>query len=275
MRDNCYLLISFTIFSLLLFIHLYRLQNISPTKTLARAIRNDEFIPFYQPIVDLTSGKILGAEVLVRWNHPEQGIILPKEFINVAEQSGLINAMTLKLLERVEVDMQYLYLQGIAKFHIGINVPPLLLEDDKFIDACIAFVQRMYALDISVMLEITERQQNLIRESVLKRLKEARVVLALDDFGTGYSNYTALLRISPHFLKIDKMFIDFLGKESVSDTIVSNLVHFSEMVNITMVAEGIESEEQLEALLQMGIVLGQGYFFSKPIPFNEFLCLLR
>jgi sensor c-di-GMP phosphodiesterase-like protein len=273
-RNNHYLLILFMLLSLLFYFHLRRLQKISPIKILRRAINNDEFIPFYQPVVDLVAGKIVGAEVLVRWNHPIQGIIPPNEFIHAAEQSGLINPMTLKLLARVEADMRRLREQSDLPFHIGINVPPLSLEDAQFTDACIAFVQRMYLLDIGVMLEITERQQNLIRESVLKRLKEARAELALDDFGTGYANYAALQRISPRFLKVDKMFIDSLGKGGVSDSIISNIVHLSEVARIPLVAEGIETEEQKEILRQMGVELGQGYLFSKPVPFNAFLYLL-
>lgn len=159
-------------------------------------------------------------------------------------------------------------------FHIGINVPPLSLEDNEFTDAIIAFIQRMNLFHIDVMVEITERQQNLIRESVLKRLKETGAALALDDFGTGYSNYAALQRISPRFLKVDKMFIDYLGKGGVSDSIISNIVHLSELARIPVVAEGIESEEQMERLRRLDVSFGQGYLFSKPIPFNAFLHLL-
>lgn len=273
-RDNHYLLILFVVLSLLLYLHLRRAQRISPIKILQRAINNDEFIPFYQPVVELACGKIVGAEVLVRWNHPEQGIIPPNEFIHTAEHSGLINVLTLKLLTQVEVDMRCLRAQCDIPFHIGINVHPLSLEDHEFTDATIAFIQRMNLFHIGVMLEITERQQNLSRESVLRRLKEAGAALALDDFGTGYSNYAALQRISPRFLKVDKMFIDSLGKGGVSDTIISNIVHLSELARIPLVAEGIESEEQMERLRRINVSFGQGYLFSKPIPFNTFLRLL-
>ena len=232
------------------------------------------FVPFYQPVVELASGKIVGAEVLARWNHPEQGIIPPNEFIHTAEHSGLINALTLKLLTQVEANMRCFREHCDMPFHIGINVPPLSLEDNEFTDAIIAFIQRMNLFHIDVMVEITERQQNLIRESVLKRLKETGAALALDDFGTGYSNYAALQRISPRFLKVDKMFIDYLGKGGVSDSIISNIVHLSELARIPVVAEGIESEEQMERLRRLDVSFGQGYLFSKPIPFNAFLHLL-
>lgn len=270
LQDNRYIIILFFILLIASSVHLRHIQKLSSIETLAQAIDNDEFVPYYQPVVELMSGKIVGAEVLARWNHPERGIVPPNEFIHDAEQHGLINAMTLSLLERVEVDMQQMSYCGEASFHIGINIPPGSLECNKFTDACIRFIQRMSLINIGVMLEITERQLNLIQESVLNRLKEAGASLALDDFGTGYSNHAALQRVSPQYLKIDKMFIDSLGGGGVEDSIVSNIVHLSKLIQTPLVAEGIENEKQQEKLQQMGVALGQGYLFSKPVPFGFF-----
>lgn len=270
LQDNRYIIILFLILLIKSCVHLRHIQRLSSIETLARAIDNDEFIPYYQPVVELMSGKIVGAEVLARWNHPERGIVPPNEFIHDAEKNGLINAMTLSLLERVEVDMQQIGNRRETSFHIGINIPPESLECNKFTDACIRFIQRMSLIDIGVMLEITERQLNLIQENVLTRLKDAGASLALDDFGTGYSNHAALQRISPQYLKIDKMFIDSLGRGGVEESIVSNIVHLSQLVQIPLVAEGIENKKQQEKLQQMGVALGQGYLFSKPVPFNVF-----
>ncbi len=129
--------------------------------------------------------------------------------------------------------------------------------------------------NIKVMLEITERQQNVVSEDVRERLKNAGADLALDDFGTGFSNYDALQKISPKFLKIDRMFIDTLTHGGVSEHIVDNIIHLSESTGIPLIAEGIEDNEQAMKLMSKGVTLGQGYLYSKPVPFNNFKEILK
>lgn len=261
--------------SVLILLYLKRLQSTSPVKILHQAIINDEFVPFYQPVVELATGKITGAEVLIRWQHPQQGIIPPNEFIHTAEKSGLIEAMTISLMSHIFRDMNSLNFYGDRPFHLGLNIAPASLAKFAFTEQCMTFVRRLRSINISVVLEITERQQNRIDEAILKKLKEENVALALDDFGTGYSNYAALQQMAPLLLKIDKMFIDGLGKGGTGDIIINNIVQLSGMVNIPLVAEGIEEEAQAEALRQLGVKFGQGYLFSKPLPFREFVRLIK
>ncbi|RBP12572.1 EAL domain-containing protein [Pseudocitrobacter faecalis] len=274
LKDNRYIIAIFVALAAGLFFHLKNLQKRSPMKELKSAINDDQFVPYYQPVVELSSGEIVGAEALIRWVHPEQGIIPPNEFINAAEQSGQINKMTLGLMKHIEKDMQALSNVVCKSFHIGLNVPPGAFSDDGFTKNCIEFITRMNQKSIRVMLEITERQQNVVSEDVRDRLKNAGADLALDDFGTGFSNYEALQKIAPKFLKIDKMFIDTLTHGGVSEHIVDNIIHLSKSTGIPLIAEGIEDSEQAVKLISKGVTLGQGYLYSKPIPYQDFRRLL-
>lgn len=274
MKDNRYVIAIFVALAAGLFIHLTALQKLSPMKELKKAIDDDQFVPYYQSVVELSSGEIMGAEVLIRWVHPEQGIIPPNEFINAAEKSGLINKMTLGLMKHIENDMQGLSNIMCKNFHIGLNVPPGAFRDEHFTKNCIEFITRMSQRSIRVMMEITERQQNVLSEDIRDRLKNAGADLALDDFGTGFSNYEALQKIAPRFLKIDKMFIDTLTHGGVSEHIVDNIIHLSESTGIPLIAEGIEDNEQALKLTSKGVALGQGYLYSKPVPYQDFKNLL-
>lgn len=182
--------------------------------------------------------------------------------------------MTLGLMKHIEKDMQALSNVVCKSFHIGLNVPPGAFSDDGFTKNCIEFITRMNQKSIRVMLEITERQQNVVSEDVRDRLKNAGADLALDDFGTGFSNYEALQKIAPKFLKIDKMFIDTLTHGGVSEHIVDNIIHLSKSTGIPLIAEGIEDSEQAVKLISKGVTLGQGYLYSKPIPYQDFRRLL-
>lgn len=275
LKDNRYVIAIFIAIAVSLFIHLQSLQKRTPVKELKSAIDDDQFVPYYQPVVELSSGEIVGAEALIRWMHPEQGVIPPNEFISAAEQSGLINKMTIGLMKHIEQDMQALHNLVCKNFHIGINVPPEAFNDKNFTSNCIDFTTRMNKKNIKVMLEITERQQNVVSEDVRERLKNAGADLALDDFGTGFSNYDALQKTSPKFLKIDRMFIDTLTHGGVSEHIVDNIIHLSESTGIPLIAEGIEDNEQAIKLISKGVALGQGYLYSKPVPFNNFKEILK
>lgn len=275
LKENGYVILLYMVISVALYWYMLTLRQHSPIKEIEYSIDNDEFIPYYQPVVELASGKIVGAEALVRWLHPVQGIVTPDNFINTAEQHGLINKMTLSLMRHILKDMKELRHFHGMHFHIGVNVPPGAFCDEEFTDKCIDFIKKMNQLNLRVMFEITERQQDVISKKVINRLRSAGADLALDDFGTGFSNYEALHNLTPRFLKIDQMFIDSLTYGGVSEHIIDNIVHLSASTGIPLIAEGIEDIEQKAKLITKGIQLGQGYLYSKPLPVPDFIKLLK
>ena len=267
--ENLYIIALFLLLSFLLFLHLRKIQKNSPARAIYQAIKNNEFVPYYQPVVDLHTEQIIGAEVLVRWLHPEQGLIPPNEFINTAEQTGLIKPMTLSLMNRIMIDIKRIGNHSERPFHLGINLPPATFNDNEFINKVIIFINEIKKLNVSVMIEITERQQNQIDSAVLSNIRKTGAEIALDDFGTGFSNYQALEMIKPSFIKIDKMFIDSLGMGGVNEVIVYNIVQLSNLAGVPLIAEGIETTEQLSKLREVGVEYGQGYLFSKPVTIDD------
>ena len=263
----------------LLFIGFYfareRYRQYTPVLALKNAIKNKEMIPFYQPIIDMKTGIVIGAEVLVRWVHPQQGMIGPNEFIPAVETHDLTTELTTTLMDSVRDDMVRLRGEYINDFHIAINVSPASLKKSDFIKRCLDFSIENHSLHISTNIEITEREQNEVSPEVFKRLIENGVDISLDDFGTGYSNYESISRVKPSFLKIDRMFVDGIGTNSINESILKHIVSFSQEAGIPNVAEGIETEEQHAELKSMGVQFAQGYFYGKPVPFYEFIMNLK
>ncbi|EHF4936895.1 cyclic diguanylate phosphodiesterase [Enterobacter hormaechei] len=242
----------------------------SPLLSIKRAMNNNEMIPYYQAIVDINTRKLIGAEVLVRWKHPQQGLIPPNEFIPTAEKNGLITILTVDLMKKVIVDIKSLKRKTEGPFHISINVAPQSLLERSFVSECINFREQMTELGVAISIEITERQQNMIAEEIYKQLAENKIAISLDDFGTGYSNYETISRAKPAYLKIDKMFVDSIGTDSINELILKNIITFSKGIKIPNIAEGIENEIQHEMLKSMGVKFGQGYYYGKPVPFENF-----
>lgn len=250
--------------------YIYIFTRQSPLLSIKRAINNNEMIPYYQAIVDINTRNIIGAEVLVRWNHPQQGLIPPNEFIPTAEKNGLITLLTVNLMKKVIVDIKSLKRRANGPFHISINVAPQSFLERSFVSECINFREQMTELGVEISIEITERQQNIIAEAIYKQLADNKIVISLDDFGTGYSNYDTLSRAKPAYLKIDKMFVDSIGTDSINELILKNIISFSKEIKIPNIAEGIENEIQHEMLKSMGVKFGQGYYYGRPVPFENF-----
>ncbi|EPZ8357402.1 EAL domain-containing protein [Enterobacter hormaechei] len=242
----------------------------SPLLSIKRAMNNNEMIPYYQAIVDINTRNIIGAEVLVRWKHPQQGLIPPNEFIPTAEKNELITPLTVDLMKKVIVDIKSLKRRTDGTFHISLNVAPQSLLETSFVSECINFRKQITELGVAVSIEITERQQNIIAEAIYKQLADNKILISLDDFGTGYSNYDTISRAKPAYLKIDKMFVDSIGTGSINELILKNIVSFSKEIKIPNIAEGIENENQHEKLKSMGVKFGQGYYYGKPLPFIDF-----
>jgi len=239
-------------------------------KDACRAIAKGEFVPYFQPIVNLRSGQLAGFEILARWNHPKRGLVLPGEFIHAAELDGWIGAL-----------MQELLRQAIAVAHVipapltlSINVSPVQLRDITLgKEIRTASKGKGFSLD-RLIVEVTESAltDNLDRALVVaNELKRLGCRIALDDFGTGYSSLLHLQSLPFDELKVDRSFVSAMIEKGDSRKIVTAVVGLGQSLGLTTVGEGIETKEQAEMLLWMGCELGQGWLFGRPMPAADLL----
>jgi diguanylate cyclase (GGDEF)-like protein/PAS domain S-box-containing protein len=243
---------------------------------LRRAVRERQLVLHYQPIVDLRSMQVVGAEALMRWKHPERGLVPPSEFIPVAEDSGLIVEMGYWLVEEVGAQMQRWSDPVLSQLRVSINVSGRQLKHADDIRDLVERVRAGPAHRMSV--EITESVLMADHEGVLGFLNDLRglgVRLALDDFGTGFSSLSYLRRFRFDVLKIDRSFIGDLERSNTDLGLVASIVSMGRILGVDVVSEGVESDAQLRCLQQTGCNLIQGYLFSKPLPADEFAAFAR
>jgi predicted signal transduction protein with EAL and GGDEF domain len=237
---------------------------------LRRALDNGELRNVYQPIVSPRSGEIVGFEALVRWHHPERGVVSPADFIPVAEQSGLIVPLGRIVLEQACAEAAgWNRDRGErAPLRVAVNFSPRQLSHPRAVDTVVAALESA-GLDPKLLcVEITESA--LVDDAAstlatLNRLKELGVTLALDDFGTGYSSLTYVRRFPIDTLKIDRSFIDGIVGSSEDEAIVTAVLSMGRALGVHVVAEGVETEEQADRLRTLGCKLAQGYLFSRPV----------
>lgn len=245
----------------------------SPEIELARALRNREFTPYLQPLVEAEGGKVMGAEVLMRWQHPTAGLIRPDLFIPQAEASGLIVPMTTMIMEEVARVLGTERIKVPYGFHISINISAAHCRDMTLLAECRRFLDYFAPGQVVLVLELTEREL-LIADpqtlSLFKQLDEMGVRLAIDDFGTGHSSLVYLQQFHVDYLKIDKSFIGKIGTESLSEHIVENVIDLGTRLGLSLVAEGVETPAQASYLRQKGVNYLQGYLFGRPVQLHQF-----
>ena len=252
-------------------LHEIALKTLDLENDLRRALHRHEFQPFYQPIAQLIDGKVIGFEALMRWNHPERGLLAPEEFLEVAEETGNLEAMDWQIYEQVCKDLESLVVMGT---YVTMNVPPVHLRDKTFAERFLALMDRHYVKPHSIRLEITEGALLEDPEQVancLSILKNLGVHTVLDDFGTGYSSLSYLHRFPLSGLKIDRSFVSALqeGEAGGSTAIVRAIRLMADSLGLDVIAEGIETEEQRQQLRLLGLTLGQGYLFARPANLND------
>jgi predicted signal transduction protein with EAL and GGDEF domain len=227
---------------------------------LHRALERDELVVHYQPIVDIASRQPVSAEALVRWNHPELGLVLPGDFIPLAEDTGLIVPLGWRVLEHVVRRLHHR-----ADLNISVNVSARQLSEPDFVarlSEMIASLPRdILTLEITESLLIDDPDRV---ATTLTTLVDLGVRLSLDDFGTGYSSLSYLSALPIHQLKIDRSFVARLGEGPECDTLVSGIIHLGEGLGLEVIAEGVETAPQAEHLLALGCHLAQGYYFGRP-----------
>ncbi|MEW6561609.1 MAG: EAL domain-containing protein [Pseudomonadota bacterium] len=241
------------------------------------ALERNEFELFYQPKVNIRTRGIVGAEALIRWRHPEDGMIPPGKFIPVAEESGLISQIGNWVAHETARQCKAWQDAGLPRIPVSFNVSArqflhgnLLSVLDDVLAATGADPQY---LELELTKSLLMQPQNV--QSVLQQLKERGFSVALDDFGTGYSSLSYLSRMAIDTLKIDRSFVDDLGKKADDEAIAHTIIAMAHNLRMEVVAEGVETAEQADILLRGGCEVAQGYFFGKPQPVPEFAELLR
>jgi two-component system CheB/CheR fusion protein len=241
------------------------------------AIDSDHFSVHYQPQIDIRTGKIVGAEALLRWQSPQLGNVSPASFIPIAEACGLIGKIGDIVFDKVLHQIKAWKLEGFDVPTISINVSAHQLKGDAFLSGIAKRLENIEVKSSHICLEITEsvllNDINSVQKS-LKSLEEMGIGISIDDFGTGYSSLAYLKKLPLHELKIDKSFIDGIGINSDDCAIAKAIIQMSQALGFHTVAEGVETQEQLDVLKMLGCDIVQGYFFHKPLQAQDFVKLL-
>lgn len=251
--------------------------RLSIEKDLRHAIANNELTLHLQPQVDF-QGRFMAAEVLLRWNHPKRGLVLPNEFIPVAEETGLIIEIGEWVLNEACRILRTWTKRKLSLSYLAVNVSPRQFRQQNFVGMVENILQRNEVDPAAVMLEITEQAVIHDIEDTVKKiqvLKNRGVQFAIDDFGTGYSSLAYLTRLPLGVLKIDRSFVSGIGENSNDRAIVETIIAMAVRLNLELVAEGVEQLVQLEFLQQQGCQKFQGFHFSRPLPLIELESLLH
>ena len=246
--------------------------NLSLINDIPRALKKNEFFLCYQPKINLSNGEIKGVEALIRWNHPKHGLVPPDDFIEYTETTTFISDITrwvintsldtLSLMENLNINMS-----------IAVNIPLKLLEHNKFFYFLDDLKSSGKPLD-KIEFEIIER--DLVKDfeataSMILRYKALGIKFSLDDFGTGYSTLSYLQQLPLDKIKLDRIFIKSLKNNKKDSDIVKSSIDIAHILNLKVVAEGVEDKESLDILKEMGCDYAQGYYFSRPVVYDEFI----
>jgi len=254
----------------------YGRYRMSLAGELRDALREGRVQVRYQPVVDLASGRCVGAEALARWWREDGGLVDQDVFIRVAEESGLGSMLTRRVLEVILRDLGRLF-QEQPHLSINLNLTPEDLTGQIFRDNLNASLASAGVSSRNITLEITER--SLVNEVVVRDLihtfRKRGHRVAVDDFGTGYSSLSYLQSFELDTLKIDKSFVEVIGKETVTSHVIFHVIELAKGLGLEMVAEGVETLEQIEWLRHHGVQYGQGFFLSEPLSAAEFQAFVR
>ena len=253
-------------------------QKITLEQSLRRALEQDEFEMYYQPQVDAPTGRIIGVEGLMRWHHPERGLLAAGEFLPFAEENGLMTPISDWMLQAVCRDLAYWNTQVEQRVRLSLNVSPQYLDCGDFVEKMKTVLIRNALSPTQIEVEITENicirnPQYAIEQ--LNKLGQIGVSVAIDDFGTGYSSLAYLHRFPVHTIKIDQSFIREIQQMDAHYPVVLAIISIAKGLNLNVVAEGVETETQAAYLEQVGCTTMQGYLYYRPVSGPQFMQLLR
>ena len=252
-------------------------ERLTLEKRLRRAIQEQKLEVYFQPQIDLASGRLIGAEALLRWNDPEHGAIPPSRFVPLAEETGLIVPLGAWVLEESCRHAAAWAKSGLAPIRLAINLSSIQLRQEDFVARLRAVIAATGVAPEALEIEITETalmDDTLACVAATRELGEMGVALALDDFGTGFSNLSYLQRLAVHKLKIDSSFVRDLITDENSRSIVHAIVGLAKNLGMLVIAEGVEEARQAEFLAGIGCDQAQGYLFGRPMPAADFTALL-
>ena len=240
---------------------------------LQAAIRRGELEVHYLPTIDLKTNRCIGGEALVRWRHPQRGLLPPAVFIGLAEETGLIVQMTRWLLHQVTREIASRF-RGGAGMHFGVNLAAQHFWNDEIVREVHAALAAVRLPPSTLVLEATERQ--MVDDgygeaaNVMGRLRALGCAIAVDDFGTGHNGLAFLQKFDLDYVKIDKLFVETIGTDAVSRPVLEAIIYLGQRLGVTLIAEGVENPDQLAYLRDRGVRYAQGYLFAKPMPFAAF-----
>ncbi len=249
----------------------YSEKRLTLVGDLRRALKQDKLMLYFQPQICFKQQRVTGLEALLRWTHEEHGFIPPDEFIPLAEQTGLINEITSWVVEKAAEKLAKLNRDGYS-LSVSVNISALNLREKEFPERVQRIIQTYGIIPDRMVLEVTETatmddpEQALL---ALKRLKLTGVRLSIDDFGTGYSSLNYIKRLPVNEIKIDRSFVMEMDEDSDDIVIVKTTINMCHDLGYTVVAEGVEKESVLQQLSEMGCDVAQGYYLSRPLPFEE------
>jgi len=254
------------------------LEHVVMETNLRQAIQKNEFIVYYQPQIDGRSGKLIGMEALIRWQHPTMGIISPAKFIPLAEETGLIIELDQWVMKTAMTQIVAWYQQGLNPGVLALNLAIKQLQQKNFIDMLVSMLNKTKCQPEWLELEVTESQiminpKNAI--AILNKISDMGIELAIDDFGTGYSSLSYLKKLPIDKLKIDQSFVKDLPSDENDAGISRAVIALAKSLNIKVIAEGVETKAQKEFLVQNDCFNIQGYFYSKPISADEMTAFMQ
>jgi EAL domain-containing protein (putative c-di-GMP-specific phosphodiesterase class I) len=243
---------------------------------LPRAVAEREFVVEFQPIVDLSSGMVIAAEALTRWRHPHRGELDPRGFMEAIERSQLLPAFAESILDQA-LAAAAAWAEAGFDIPVAVNVSPRSLLDSGFTTMVADRLKARSVPARKLILELTESlalSQLSVVDEVLEGLKELGVLVALDDFGTGFSSLATLARVAVEEIKIDRSFVVNM-EQAASAAVVRSTIELGRSLHLLVVAEGVEREEQRQALWELGCPAGQGHLFARPMAPDRMLSALR
>ena len=252
-------------------------QRVIMETNLRAALKNEEFVVYYQPQVNGVTNKIIGMEALVRWQHPSMGLISPAKFIPLAESTGLIVELDRLVMKQAMNQISQWYRDGINPGVLSMNLAVKQLQQTDFIEMFTNLMRETECKAQWIELEVTESQIMTNPDEAIKlltQISDLGIELAVDDFGTGYSSLAYLKRLPIDKLKIDQAFVNDLPYDEEDSAITKAVIALAKSLNLKVIAEGVEKKEQKKFLVENGCENIQGYFYSKPIPADKFKVIL-
>jgi EAL domain-containing protein (putative c-di-GMP-specific phosphodiesterase class I) len=250
---------------------------LTQTEQLQAAIAHDELELYYQPLIDTRDHSLHGVEALMRWHHPERGLLNPAEFIPLAEETGLIVAMGLWALRQACNDLRRLQQLSHSDLLVSVNVSARQLDEPAFIADLADILRQTGIAPHLLQLEITESiflRDSMRIGALFQAIRALGVRIAFDDFGTGYSSLNYLAAYPVDVVKIDQYFVQRMSMSYVHTEIVQLIVHLAQSIGMSVSAEGVEDSYQAEALSHLGCNIAQGYLYSPPLPMDSLTATL-